>query len=145
MLEGYLRPSTHANAGQRVVLGQRAMQAASDIFLGWYRLPADGSLDGVARDFHVRQLRDGKGSVDVERLVPDGMFQYGRLCGWSLARAHARTGDAVTIAAYLGGGRVFDTAIGAFARAYADQTEHDHRALADAVTAGRVDADPTRA
>jgi uncharacterized protein (DUF2252 family) len=134
VLEQFLGRTRQRNAGQRVVLGQRAMQAVSDIFLGWYRLNGEGD----PRDHYVRQLRDGKGGVEVERLGPDGLASYARLCGWTLARAHARTGDPVTIAAYLGSGPAFDVAVGAFARAYADQTERDHHALLDAIATERV-------
>jgi uncharacterized protein (DUF2252 family) len=129
VLERFLEPSAYANHGQRVVAGQRLMQSASDMFLGWHR---------VERDFYVRQLHDWKGSADVEKMVPRGMAQYGRLCGWTLARAHARSGDAIAIAAYLGSGDAFEKAIAAFAEAYADQNERDYRALAEAAQAGRV-------
>ena len=101
------------------------MQAASDIFLGWQRTEA--GLDGQQRDFYVRQLRDWKFSVPIEAMVPRGMRIYGELCGWTLARAHARSGDRIAIAAYLGGSDVFDQAIAQFAAAYADQNERDHK------------------
>ncbi|MTD55192.1 DUF2252 domain-containing protein [Amycolatopsis sp. RM579] len=130
VLEAYLGPSAFGNSGERVVVGQRLMQAVGDIFLGWVR--ATG-LDGEIRDFYVRQLRDWKGSADIETMDPVGMRAYGRLCGWTLARAHARTGDAIAIGSYLGSGPCFDRAIGEFARVYADQNERDHAALADAV------------
>jgi uncharacterized protein (DUF2252 family) len=139
VLEPHLRAGRQRNAGQRVVLGQRVMQAVSDIFLGWCRVVGD---DGVTRDFYVRQLRDGKGGILVEDLDAAGMLAYGRLCGWTLARAHARSGDAVTIGAYLGAGPAFDRAVGAFARCYAEQTERDHRALLDAIAQGRIAALP---
>ena len=129
----------YSNQGQRVVAGQRLMQAASDIFLGWQRTPV--GLDGKARDFYVRQLRDWKLSLDIESMVPRGMRLYGQLCGWTLARAHARSGDRIAIAAYLGGSDVFDRAITEFAAAYADQNERDHQALAAAAASGRIIAE----
>ena len=113
MLEPYAGASRFENHGQRVVEGQRLMQAASDIFLGW--CPAVG-LDGRERDFYVRQLWDGKGSAEVERMTPRGLEIYARMCGWTLARAHARSGDRVAIAAYLGAGDAFDHAIAEFSR-----------------------------
>jgi hypothetical protein len=122
-----------------VVAGQRLMQASSDIFLGWQHTPA--GLDGKARDFYVRQLRDWKLSLDIESMVPRGMRIYGELCGWTLARAHARSGDRIAIAAYLGGSDVFDRAIAQFAAAYADQNEKDHQELVDAVASGRITAE----
>lgn len=134
VLETYLGPSEFANAGERVVVGQRLMQAVSDIFLGWVRVTG---LDGHTRDFYVRQLRDWKGSADIETMDPAGMLAYGRLCGWTLARAHARTGDAIAIGSYLGSGTSFDTAIAEFASSYADQNERDHAALLDATKAGQ--------
>jgi sugar/nucleoside kinase (ribokinase family) len=114
------------------------MQATSDIFLGWER--ADG-IDGRRRDFYVRQLRDWKGIAEPELMVPSGMRAFGELCGATLARAHARSGDRIAIASYLGGGDVFDRALVPFAEAYADQNEKDHRALVDAVRSGRVEAE----
>jgi uncharacterized protein (DUF2252 family) len=136
VLEEHLGPSTFKNHGQRVVVGQRLMQATSDIFLGWIHVKA--GMDGVARDFYGRQLKDWKGSAEIEQMVPDGMSAYGRLCGWTLARAHARSGDRVAIAAYLGGGNAFDRAILEFSQAYADQNESDYKALSEAVKSGRV-------
>jgi uncharacterized protein (DUF2252 family) len=136
VLATFAGASRYSNQGQRVVAGQRLMQASSDIFLGWQRTPA--GLDGVARDFYVRQLRDWKFSLDIETMLPAGLRIYAELCGWTLARAHARSGDRVAIAAYLGGGEVFDQAITRFASAYADQTERDHAALADAAASGRI-------
>ncbi|MFE4819086.1 DUF2252 domain-containing protein [Streptomyces sp. NPDC056704] len=140
--ESVLAPFTGASdcrtQGERVVCGQRLMQAASDIFLGWAR--ADG-IDGGRRDFYVRQLRDWKGIAEPESMVPDGMRAFGELCGATLARAHARSGDRIAIAAYLGGGEVFDRALVTFAERYADQNEQDHRALVDAVRSGRVKAE----
>jgi uncharacterized protein (DUF2252 family) len=138
VLEPYLPASNYANQGQRVVEGQRLMQAASDIMLGWIRTVG---LDGVERDFYVRQLWDGKGSADPEVMVPSGMKFYAKLCGWSLAKAHARSGDAIAISAYLGTSNVFDQAIADFAEAYADQNERDYAALKQAVESGRVKAE----
>jgi hypothetical protein len=123
--------------GERVVTGQRLMQAASDIFLGWQRV--DG-IDGVKRDFYIRQLRDWKASIAPEQMVPAGMTVYGRMCGWTLARAHARAGDRVTIASYLGRKDTFDQAVADFAVAYADQNEKDHARLTDEISAGRLEA-----
>jgi uncharacterized protein (DUF2252 family) len=138
VLERFLQPSRYAQAGERVVTGQRLMQAASDIFLGWQR--ATG-IDGQDRDFYVRQLRDGKGSVDLTRMTPDALALYATICGWTLARGHARSGDRIAIAAYLGTSDTFDRAIVEFAEAYADQNERDHAALAEAVASGRVKAE----
>jgi uncharacterized protein (DUF2252 family) len=140
VLSRFVGASAYKNQGQRVVAGQRLMQAASDIFLGWQHIEA--GLDGKPRDFYVRQLRDWKFSVVIEALLPEGMKIYGRLCGWTLARAHARSGDRIAIASYLGGSDVFDRAITEFAAAYADQNERDHQALVDAVAAGRITAKP---
>ena len=136
VLEEYIGKSEYSNHGRRVVAGQRLMQATSDIFLGW--LHVDAGMDGQPRDFYGRQLKDWKGSAETEQMVPDGMAAYGRLCAWTLARAHARSGDRVAIAAYLGGGEVFDRAIVEFSRAYADQNERDYQQLADAVKSGRI-------
>lgn len=135
--EEFLGASPYANAGERVVTGQRLVQQASDLFLGWERT---AGIDGVRRDFYVRQLRDWKGSVEVQDLRPDGLQIYGELCGWSLARAHARSGDRIAISGYLGRTAVFEAAVAEFAEAYADRTEADHRALADAVASGRLPA-----
>jgi uncharacterized protein (DUF2252 family) len=139
VLEPYLGASEFANHGERVVRGQRISQAASDIFLGWQR---SVGLDGKEHDFYVRQLWDWKASADLSALSEDGLHAYTRACGWSLARAHARSGDRLAIAAYLGAGAAFDRAIARFAAAYADQNELDHRRLADAVAAGEVAAVP---
>ena len=134
VLEGYVSSqSTYEHHGHRVVAGQRLMQAASDIFLGWFR-----GTEG--RDFYWRQLKDMKGSAKVEGMSPDELVLYAGLCGWALARAHARSGDRVQIAAYLGKSERFDVAIADFAKAYADQTERDHAALCAAVKSGRVAA-----
>lgn len=136
VLEEYVGKSQFKNHGQRVVAGQRLMQATSDIFLGWLHVKA--GMDGVARDFYGRQLKDWKGSVEIDQMIPEGMGMYGRLCGWTLARAHARSGDRIAIAAYLGSGDAFDRAMLEFSKAYADQNERDYRALVDAVTANRI-------
>ncbi|WFB11690.1 DUF2252 domain-containing protein [Streptomyces sp. LX-29] len=140
VLAPYAGPSVHENQGQRVVAGQRLMQAAGDIFLGWDRVEG---IDGRRRDFYVRQLRDWKAIAQVEAMHPAGMGFFGQLCGATLARAHARSGDRIAIAAYLGSGDAFDRALPDFAEAYADQNERDHAALAAAARAGRVPhADP---
>jgi uncharacterized protein (DUF2252 family) len=136
VLEEFVAPSEFANHGQRVVSGQRLMQAVGDIFLGW--LHVKSGIDGVSRDFYGRQLKDWKGSAEIERMVPKGMTAYGKLCGWTLARAHARSGDRIAIASYLGGGDTFDRAVLEFADAYADQNERDYQALNSAVDSGRV-------
>jgi uncharacterized protein (DUF2252 family) len=121
-----------------VVAGQRLAQQASDIFLGWQRTTG---IDGAQRDFYVRQLRDWKGSVAVEELRPAGLQLYGEVCAWCLARAHARSGDRIAIAGYLGSSSRFENALADFATAYADLTEDDHRRLAAAVAAGEVTAE----
>jgi uncharacterized protein (DUF2252 family) len=138
VLSRFVGASKFTNEGQRVVAGQRLMQATGDIFLGWQQTKG---LDGQQRDFYVRQLRDWKFSIDTEAMVPYGMGLYGELCGWTLARAHARSGDRIAIAAYLGGSDVFDQAIRQFADAYADQNERDHQAVIDAVASGRIIAE----
>jgi uncharacterized protein (DUF2252 family) len=139
VLERFAGASDFENHGERVVTGQRLMQASSDIFLGW--LHVDSGIDGQARDFYGRQLKDWKGSAEIEQLVPEGMAQYGRLCGWTLARAHARSGDRVAIASYLGKGNTFDRAIVEFSHAYADLNERDYKALVAAVESGRIAAE----
>jgi uncharacterized protein (DUF2252 family) len=139
VLEEFLGKSTFRNHGQRVVTGQRLMQASSDIFLGWLHV-AEG-MDGRARDFYVRQLKDWKGSAEIEQMVPEGMAVYGRLCGWTLARAHARSGDRIAVAAYLGRGDAFDRAILEFSKAYADQNDRDYQQLVEAVQSGRIVAE----
>ena len=136
MLSRFVGESKYTNQGQRVVAGQRLMQASSDIFLGWHHIEA--GLDGQPRDFYVRQLRDWKYSVEIETLLPAGLRMYATLCGWTLARAHARSGDRIAIASYLGGSDVFDKAIAQFAVAYADQNERDYHALQDAAATGRI-------
>jgi uncharacterized protein (DUF2252 family) len=137
-LEQFVGASEYENGGQRVVIGQRLMQAVSDIFLGWVRVTG---IDGVRRDFYLRQLRDWKGSLEVEAIAPEGIAPYGELCGWTLARAHARTGDPVAVAAYLGGSPSFDEAVHSFAAAYADQNERDHQTLLDAIASGLITAE----
>jgi len=139
VLSRYIGASDYPNHGQRVVAGQRLMQASSDIFLGWQR--NEFGLDGKQHDFYVRQLRDWKFSLDIQRLVPPGMQLYGQLCGWTLARAHARSGDRIAIAAYLGGSDVFDQAVSQFAVSYADQNERDFQSLTQAVKEGRISAE----
>jgi len=135
VLEPFAGAAEQANHGQRVVEGQRLMQSASDIFLGWIHTTG---IDDVERDFYVRQLWDWKSSADLETMEQDAMANYTRLCAWTLARAHARSGDAIAIAAYLGSGDVFDRAIADYAEAYADQNDRDHAALVTAIDAGRL-------
>ena len=136
VLSEFAGPCRYANQGQRVVEGQRLMQAASDIFLGWHRM--NPAPDGAVRDFYVRQLRDWKLSMDTAIMDPQGLSDYGEVCGWTLARAHARSGDRIAIAAYLGASDAFDRAIAAFAASYADQNERDYAALDEAAKSGRV-------
>jgi uncharacterized protein (DUF2252 family) len=138
VFESVLGPSGFSNHGERVVVGQRLMQAASDIFLGW--LHVKSGIDGQSRDFYVRQLKDWKGSAEIEQMVPKGLAMYGQLCGWTLARAHARTGDRIAIAAYLGGNSSFDRAVLEFSNAYAEQNARDYKALSEAVASGRIEA-----
>lgn len=140
VLEGFLGRSAYPTSGQRVVAGQRLMQASSDIFLGWERV--DAGLDGQPRDFYLRQLRDWKGSADIDAMDPATMTTYAGMCGWTLARAHARSGDRVAIAAYLGSGDAFDRAITAFASSYADVNERDYEALRAAAADGRIQTAP---
>jgi uncharacterized protein (DUF2252 family) len=137
VLEPFLGKSTFDQHGQRVVEGQRMMQAASDIMLGWGRVVA---IDGETKDFYIRQLWDAKASAEIELMNAAGLRAYARACGWTLARAHARSGDRVAIAAYLGSGDAFDRAMATFAEAYADQNERDYAALRDAVESGVVEA-----
>ncbi|HSZ42312.1 MAG TPA: DUF2252 domain-containing protein [Trebonia sp.] len=139
VLSRFVGASRYTNQGHRVVAGQRLMQASSDVFLGYQHV--DAGLDGRPRDFYVRQLRDWKYSIDIETLLPAGLRMYGGLCGWALARAHARSGDRIAIAAYLGGSDAFDRAIAQFADAYADQNERDYQSLTDAIASGRVTAE----
>jgi uncharacterized protein (DUF2252 family) len=135
VMEPFVGKSQYPNSGQRVVAGQRLMQAASDIFLGWDRLTG---LDGQTRDFYIRQLRDWKGSADVDTMTASVMTLYARMCAATLARAHARSGDRIAIASYLGNSDAFDRAIADFSSAYADQNERDYQALVQAVDSGRV-------
>ena len=137
VLAEYCGRSKYTNQGERVVAGQHLMQAQSDIFLGWTR--ATG-VDGVERDFYVRQLRDWKFSFPIEQMIPAGLTAYARVCGWTLARAHARSGDRVALAAYLGGSTKFDQAIAEFAETYADQNDRDYAALQAAVKDGKAQA-----
>jgi uncharacterized protein (DUF2252 family) len=137
VLEPYTVPTVYESQGRRVVEGQRFMQAASDHLLGWYHLRA---WDGREHDFYVRQLWDGKASIDVARLSPAGLRAYGEACGWTLARGHARSGDRIAIAAYLGEKDSFDRAVAAFASAYADTNLADHARLVGAIDEGRVSA-----
>ena len=137
VLEPFLGKSQYTSHGQRVVEGQRLMQAASDIMLGWHRITG---VDGIKRDFYFRQLWDEKGSVVIEGMRPKELSAYGEICGRTLARAHARSGDAVTIAAYLGTSDALDQALADFAELYADQNELDYAALTTAVKTGRVEA-----
>ena len=138
VLEPFLGKSTFNNHGQRVVEGQRLTQAASDIMLGWIRLK---DPNDVSRDFYMRQLWDGKGSAIVEMMNPQAMTMYAEVCGHALAKAHARSGDAIAIGSYLGAGDSFDRALASFAEAYADQNERDYNALREAVASGRVAAE----
>ena len=135
VLERFLPKSTYSHHGERVVAGQRLMQAATDIFLGWQRIKG---LDGVSRDYYVRQFQDWKGSADVDSLLVPGATLYSRICGATLARAHARWGDRIAIASYLGRRDAFDQAIADFSVAYADQTERDYAAFSAAVDSGRL-------
>jgi uncharacterized protein (DUF2252 family) len=130
VLERFLGPSEFDNHGERVVAGQRTMQAASDIFLGWARFED--------RDYYVRQLRDMKGVPDLEDMGDESLFEFAGFCGWTLAAAHARSGHAAQIAGYLGRGSSFDDAAVSFAQAYADRVEQDHAALVEAVATGRL-------
>jgi uncharacterized protein (DUF2252 family) len=132
VLEPFAGASAYADHGQRVVEGQRLMQAASDIFLGWTTIDA--------RHYYVRQLRGMKGSIPVERLAASELVKYARACGGVLARAHSRSGDPVAIAAYLGGGDVFEQAISQFAVAYAEQTDRDHQRMLEAIRSGELDS-----
>jgi len=137
VLEAYAGVAEHEHHGERVVHGQRLMQAIGDGFLGWLRTE---SFDGVERDYYVRQLWDWKGSLEIEELAPVSMANYAELCGHTLARAHARSGDRIAISSYLGSGAAFQNAMVGFAETYADQNERDHAALVDAVSAGRIEA-----
>ena len=136
VFEPYVGSSEFPNHGQRVVVGQRLMQAQSDIFLGW--LSVEAGLDGAPHDFYVRQLKDWKGSAVIEQMLPSGLALYGQLCGWTLARAHARSGDRIALAAYLGAGDTFDRAIVEFSRRYAKQNTRDYATVRAAVEDGRL-------
>ena len=138
VLEPFLGKSKYGQHGQRVVEGQRMMQAAPDILLGWERI---STIDGQKRDFYIRQLWDSKGSAEVESMDSQGLEAYARICGWTLARAHARSGDRIAIAAYLGNGDAFDRAMASFAETYVDQNDRDYSALQEAVASGRVGAE----
>jgi hypothetical protein len=135
--EAFLGTSEYPQHGQRVVEGQRLMQGASDIFLGWDRFTAD---DGITREFYIRQLWDWKFSVDVDTMAPDIFGIYAEMCGWTLARAHARSGDAIAIGAYLGKSDRFDRALCDFACSYAEQNERDFESMSKAIADGRIDA-----
>jgi uncharacterized protein (DUF2252 family) len=138
VLERFLKKSAYSNCGQRVVVGQHLMQAATDIFLGWWRVTG---LDGTSRDYYTRQLHDWKGGVDPETFRVPGATLYAELCGATLARAHARWGDRIAIATYLGKSDGFDRALATFAAVYADQNERDFAAFAAAVKSGRLAAE----
>ncbi len=138
VLERFTKKSSYANHGARVVAGQRLMQASSDIMLGWQRTHG---IDGVDRDYYVRQLQDWKGSIDTDNAIPEGMKAYGELCAQTLARAHARSGDRIAIAAYLGNNATFEKALARFAESYADQNERDYEAFAAACKSGRLHAE----
>jgi hypothetical protein len=137
VLEPHVGESRYDQGGHRVVAGQRLMQATSDIFLGWYR---GIGIDGVDRSFYVRQLRDGKGSIDIATMDPPSLAVYAGLCAWTLARAHARSADRIALASYLGTSATFDEAMVGFAHRYADQNERDHAALVAAIEQGRITA-----
>jgi uncharacterized protein (DUF2252 family) len=135
VLEPFLGKSRFAQHGERIVAGQRMMQAAADIMLGWERIEA---IDGETKDFYIRQLWDAKGSAEIELMKPAGLSAYGAICGWTLARAHARSGDALTISSYLGTKDPFDRAMVAFGETYADQNERDYQALKQAAQTRRI-------
>ena len=135
VLERFIDKSTYSHHGHRVVAGQRLMQAATDIFLGWIRIKG---LDGVTRDYYVRQFQDWKGGADIDSMLVPGATLYSRICGATLARAHARWGDRIAIASYLGNGDAFDRAIADFSAAYADQNEQDYKAFTAAISSGRL-------
>ena len=138
VLEDYAGRSRYGNAGERVVAGQRLMQAVGDIFLGW--LHVEQGIDGSPHDYYVRQLRDWKGSITIEVMNTRAMTVYARLCAETLARAHARTGDRIAIASYLGKSDVFDRAILSFSEAYADQNDADYRSVVQAIAEGQIEA-----
>jgi len=136
-LAAYCGRSQYRNHGERVVAGQLLMQAESDIFLGWTHVTGP---DGVDHDYYIRQLKDWKFSFPIEQMLPPDLATYAGLCGWSLARAHARSGDRIALASYLGGSATFDQAIADFAETYADQNDRDYAALQAAVKDGRTKA-----
>jgi uncharacterized protein (DUF2252 family) len=138
VLEPYLGRSGFANHGQRVVQGQRLVQAASDIFLGWEHVIG---YDGQPHDHYIRQLWDWKASANIDTMSPEQFDVYGHICGWTLARAHARSGDRVAIASYLGGSDTFDHALARFACLYAEQNDLDFASLSDAIATGRMTAE----
>ena len=138
VLEDYAAKSQYENHGERVIAGQHLMQASSDIFLGWLHI--ESGIDGRERDFYGRQLKDWKGSFEIEGALPKGVTMYGQTCGWTLARAHARSGDRIAIASYLGNSDTFDRAIADFSEAYADQNQRDYDALTEEVKSGRIKA-----
>jgi uncharacterized protein (DUF2252 family) len=140
VVEKFLSPGQYSDQGERVVRGQRLMQASSDIFLGWQ--PVEG-FDGIVRYFYLRQLQDWKGSVNVDEMGPEVARLYARICGETLARAHARSGDRVAIAAYLGSGDQFDEALERFGQVYADQNEQDYAAFCSAIGSGRLSTMPS--
>ena len=137
VLEPYLGKSRFSNHGQRVVKGQQLLQAASDIFLGWEHIVG---YDGQPHDHYVRQLWDWKASASIDTMSPDRLDVYGQICGWTLARAHARSGDRVAIASYLGGSDTFDLAVARFAALYAEQNDLDHQGLVAAIATGQMTA-----
>ena len=137
VLERFAGNSNYPHHGQRVVMGQRLMQGATDIFLGWQRIKG---LDGVTRDYYIRQFHDWKGGAEVENLVPSSATVYARVCAATLARAHARWGDRIAIASYLGKGDAFARAVADFCETYADQNERDYHIFAAAVNSGRLTA-----
>jgi uncharacterized protein (DUF2252 family) len=139
VLERFVGRSTYNNQGQRVVEGQRLMQASSDILLGWQRV--NQGVDGRPHDYYVRQLWDSKMSANIDTLTPEVLGIYAQLCGWTLARGHSRSGDRIAISSYMGGGDAFPQALARFATAYADQNEIDHQALVKAIANGTVAAD----
>ena len=135
VLAPYVGGRKPRHQGQRVVTGQRIMQALSDSFLGWTQSPITGT------EYYVRQLHDMKYGIDIAGLRAPGMTLYAQVCAWALARAHARSGNPAEIAGYLGSGEVFDESIGKFGTAYANQSERDHAALVAAVKAGTIPAE----
>jgi len=139
-LEEFVGRSEYGHSGERVVAGQRIMQASSDIFLGWFAVAE--SIYGDARDYYVRQLRDWKGSLLIERMDAQALTVYGRLCAATLAHAHARSGDRIAIAAYLGRGDAFDRAILTFSEAYSEQNDRDYLGLREAAATGRIRVEP---